>query len=429
MKIAILGAGFTGLSTAFYLKENNEITIFEKENIPGGLAISFQNSKWSWPLEKHYHHFFTNDKEIIKLARKIGYIEKIIYPKSQTSLWYQNRFFNLNSISQILSFSPLSLTNRLRLGIATVFLKILPEKTGYFFEKFTAISLAKFFYGESVYQTIWKPLLQGKFGNNTDEVNGAWLWARIKKRSLKLGYFENGYQGFARQIEKKLLDKKVNINYQTEIKKIEKKQNGKWLIETSSGKFDFDIVISTLPSRLFVKIFPDISKNLKDKIDQLKHLSALNLVLELKKPFLKNIYWLNINEDNYPFLCLVQHTNFIDKKNYDNHHLLYIGNYLAKDHEYLKLSKEDLLQEFLPYLKKINPQFSKNDIVNSYLFPAPFAQPIFTVNYSKLRIFGETPHQNLFIFNLDSVYPWDRGANYAIEGGRKIAELINSRNN
>ena len=36
-KIAIIGAGVSGLSAAHFLKDKYEVTVFEKEDRPGGL--------------------------------------------------------------------------------------------------------------------------------------------------------------------------------------------------------------------------------------------------------------------------------------------------------------------------------------------------------------------------------------------------------
>ncbi len=43
MRIAIIGAGFTGLSAAYDLiKQKHEVVIFEKDTNPGGLAIGYK---------------------------------------------------------------------------------------------------------------------------------------------------------------------------------------------------------------------------------------------------------------------------------------------------------------------------------------------------------------------------------------------------
>ena len=57
MKIGIIGAGFTGLAAAYELVKNGDhVTVFERDNNPGGLALGFKEKKWQWTLEQHYHH-------------------------------------------------------------------------------------------------------------------------------------------------------------------------------------------------------------------------------------------------------------------------------------------------------------------------------------------------------------------------------------
>lgn len=122
-------------------------------------------------------------------------------------------------------------------------------------------------------------------------------------------------------------------------------------------------------------------------------------------------------------MAIVEHTNFMDKKNYNNEHLLYLGNYKPADDEYFKLSKEEMLKKFDPYLKKINSTY-KDSIIDYELFRAPFAQPIIPINYSKIIPPFVTPLNNVYLANIEQVYPWDRGTNYAVELGKKVAKLI-----
>lgn len=73
MKIAIIGAGYAGLTAAYDLgKAGHTVTVYEALPAAGGLAAGFKAPHWEWPLEKFYHHLFTNDDAIIGLAREIG---------------------------------------------------------------------------------------------------------------------------------------------------------------------------------------------------------------------------------------------------------------------------------------------------------------------------------------------------------------------
>jgi protoporphyrinogen oxidase len=134
-------------------------------------------------------------------------------------------------------------------------------------------------------------------------------------------------------------------------------------------------------------------------------------------------YWLNVCDTQAPVLAIVEHTNFMNKSHYNNEHLLYLGNYLPMDHRYFSMTPQALLKEFNTYLQKIRPQYDKH-ILGIKKFTAPFAQPIIPVNYSKKVPPFETPLQNVYLANIQQVYPWDRGTNYAVELGEKIAGLI-----
>lgn len=419
MKIAILGAGFAGLSAAYHLtKKGYQVALFEKDNVPGGLAIGYKEKGWEWSLEKHYHHFFTNDYELINLAKELGLSSSLIYPKSLTSLYFNGQIYPFNTPVDILNFSPLSFLSRLRLGFATVVLKLLPESFGLKLEKYTAFSFARTVFGNNVFNLVWQPLLQSKFGVYASKVNAGWLWARISKRTLHLGYIRGGFQTLAEKLAEKIEENGGKIFYNTAVTRSHLGSPAKVRPFTK-----FDAVISTLPTPVYTKIFSKLPRDFVNKLNSIPHLHALNLVIETKEPFLKNTYWLNINEKGFPFLCVVQHTNFIDKKNYGGNHLLYISNYLPFDHPYFKKTPEELFKIYQPYLKKINPSFLKSYILSLKSFTGPYAQPVFLQGYSKTRPFGEIL-PNLFFANLDSVYPWDRGTNYALGLGRKIAELI-----
>src|SRR3990172_13175922 len=106
MKIAIVGAGFTGLSAAYVLSHRkHKITIFEKEATVGGLASGFKLKEWQWTVEKHYHHWFTSDSYAINLIKELGLGQKLIFPPSVTSIFYGNKIYPFNSPSDFMTFS------------------------------------------------------------------------------------------------------------------------------------------------------------------------------------------------------------------------------------------------------------------------------------------------------------------------------------
>ncbi len=408
MKIAVVGSGFTGLSAALQLSRNNHsVVIFEKEAKPGGLAGTFMLNNWHWHLEKHYHHWFTNDDYALSLIEDLGLKKHLVFPKTLTSVYYSEVSYPFNSPIDVLNFYPLSVLDRIRTGLVLLYLKILPPQLAIKLEKTSACEWLKSWFGDSAYKILWKPLLLGKFGKYMKIVNMAWFWARIKKRTPSLGYLEGGYHKLVEAIVADI-----------------RKHGGKFYFETSFSKQlldKYDKVIVTTPSSVFAEIF-------SAKVTSIPHLHALNLLLVTREKILPDVYWLNINDRRFPFIAVVQQTNLIDSKYYSNQHIAWIANYLPSNHPYLKMSKEQLFKLYLPYLKKINPSFNfELCTLNFELFFGPFAQPVFPIDYSKIKPDFTTPIPNVYLANMDMVYPWDRGTNYAIELGERIANLIDSK--
>jgi protoporphyrinogen oxidase len=421
MRIAIIGAGFTGLSAAYELvKKGHEVVIFEKDSQPGGLAVGYRENGWEWSLEKHYHHMFTNDKNILDLAHEINY--EIITRRPNTSVFVKNRIFQLDSPITVLLFPLLTFFERIRMSAIIAFLKFDPFWKP--LEKYKASEILPKFMGKKAYEMIWEPLFINKFGKYSDNISLAWFWARIKKRTPSLAYPKGGFLSFAEELARQIEKRKGRILFNTEVIALQKNEtiSIKYLNGNVSEEI-FDKAIITTPSFAFLKIAPQLPDEYKESLRKLKSLGATNLILRLKKPFFENnVYWLNVCDKNAPVMAIVEHTNYMDKKFYNGESLVYLGNYKSIEDPYLKMTKEEMLKIFDPYLKKINPNYSKN-IIDYELFKTPFAQPIITTNYSKIIPPFITPLSNVFLANIEQVYPWDRGTNYAVELGQRIAKI------
>lgn len=422
MRIAIIGAGFTGLTAAYRLSSlGYETVVFEKESASGGLAGGFKDKKWTWTLEHHYHHLFTSDKAILNLAKELKH--EIIFSNPKTSILYNNKISQLDSPFSLLNFPFLNIIDKIRTGLTLSYLRL----TNYWkpLEKIYAKEFLIKFMGIKVWLILWQPLFRAKFGHFAAQIPASWFWARIKKRSAILGYPRNGFQSLFLSIQKTAQNHGTQFYFDSPVKNIKIKDNKAIVHTTKSGNQTFDAVIFTLSSSHFIKIAKGLPAKYTQKVKKLKGLGAINLVLSLrKKYFPDDTYWLNINDKNYPFLAIVEHTNFIKTNNYNNEHIIYIANYLEPTHPYFNLDENKLLEIFIPFLKKINPLFKNSWIKKAWKFNSSFAQPIFPLNYSRKLLGHKTPLKNLYLANMQQVYPWDRGTNYAVELGENIANLV-----
>ena len=429
MKIAILGGGFTGLTAAYYLtKEGHQVTVMEKEKVLGGLAAGFKGNDWNWHLERAYHHLFASDHDILNFAKEIGFNGIYFSKPIPSSLFIVNKNLlscPLDTPLDLLKFPLLGLVDKFRAGTVILFLKLSPFLPMY--QKMTSEEFLKKSMGINVWNRLWKQLFRGKFGIYVGIISSSFIWARINKRTKALGYINGGFQSFINFIENRLRSLWVTVLTGCEIKRITK-QGGKFKIDCHSREGGnpednkYDVVISTLPTPVLSKLTSNIfSKEYLSHFNKLKYLHAITLILETDNPILDQTYWLNICTEKIPFMILAQHTNFSDKKNYNNHHLAYVGWYVDRDSKLLKMDKNEILKLVNPSLIILNSKFL---ILNSFLFKAPFAQPIFDQNFVKNMPTFKTPNKNFFIANLDMTYPYDRGTNYAVKLGKQVSELI-----
>ena len=403
MNIAIIGGGFTGLTAAYALaKRGHAVTVFEKDKVLGGLAHGFKNPGWDWRLEAAYHHLFMSDTAIINLISELGLKDKLLIKRPVTATLWGNKPYQFDAPIHLIRFPGLPMVDKLRTGMLALFCKLFP-----FWQLLEGISAETFFRavgGARAWKIIWEPLMYGKFGTLYHQVPASWLWARIKKRSPKLCYIEGGFHTLVRALEKAILRRGGVIQTNAVI---------------SSLPYTFDKILLTTPTQIAKKLAPQLH------YENIPHLHAQMLILETKEPILKDIYWLNITDRSFPFLAVVAHTNMIDKAHYGGHHITYFGNYLPDDHPYLTMTKKQILKKFTPYIKRLNPSFgSKLFTFHFSLFTGFYAQPVHELHYSRRAPKLETPIPGVYLANMDSIYPWDRGTNYAVELGRHAAHEI-----
>lgn len=388
MKIAIVGAGLTGLVAGYRLSQKGHaVTIFEKGNDVGGLMGGFSIGKTS--LEKAYHHIFTTDNHIINLVKELGLLDKLHWYPEKTSLFYNGVVYPFMGAVDLLRFNPLSLLSKIRLGVV----KILLEKDNNW-EKYAnqlAYQWMKKWCGEEGYKVIWEPLLRGKFHEQYKSVSMAWLWARIHTRgnSGKLGYFQGGFRVISDELAKRI--KKSNgeivLNHEVDHKKIAR---------------EFDKVIYTGAAK------------------GIGYLGAVCLIFTSEQS-LSTSYWHNINDNTSPFLAFIQHTNLVDKKQYGNKNVYYMGVYVPHDHRNFIDKDEKIIEEWFEYLKKVFPDFDKRMVDEKWLWRFKNAQHIVTKNYVvPPRKISEKIYQS----NFAQIYPEDRGTNFAVREGELVANEI-----
>ncbi len=431
-RIAIIGGGIAGLTAAYDLLRSAdspiEVTIYEGGAQLGGLAAGFRGrSSWAWPLEHFYHHLFTNDDAIIGLTRELGMADLLEKHRPTTVMHIQGQNYPFDTALRLLRFPKLGFLTKLRMGMVIAFLKYLPFAPWKRYDRILADAWLERWMGKRGYDMVWRPMLQGKFGPYYEQVNLAWFWARIYKRTPKLAYYRGGFQSFVEGLAQKVRSLGGRIVLGTQVQSIRPAPGGGLRVEAlGAAAVVYDAVIATTSPSLLQRIAPDLPADYLGRLEKLNSIGAVVLTVALDRQLLTDgAYWVNLpKREGFPFLALVEHTNMLDPAYYGGDHLLYLGDYLPADHPYFAMDTQALLDEFAPSLKRMNPAFERSWVTGAWKHSARYAQPVPPVGYAAQIPDVHTPLPGLYFASMSQVYPWDRGTNYAVEMGRTVAKLV-----
>lgn len=432
LSVGIIGAGATGIAAAWDLANaGHRVTIYEAGAEIGGLAAGFKAPGWDWHLEKFYHHWFETDTDIKAILQEMNLWDNVIFPRPKTSYWIDGKIYR-SEISPSAVFLPIGPLATARMGAWGAFLKL--KADGLDLEQYTAHEWMLSHMGKAAYDKFFRPLLIGKFGDHYQQVNMAWMWARIRARSLRLGIYKGGFQAALNAMAARVQSAgDVTIHLNTRVERINW-ADGQPVLETGGGAQRYDRVLSTTSPNLLLKMTGDaLADSLYgQQVGALQSIGAVCVVLALDQSLLTDgTYWLNLpatsadkRSNRFPFLALVEHTNWLPRQHYGDDVIVYCGDYVPADHEYFTLSEDELTRRFVDVLHHFNADFRPSWIKRSWVFRAPYAQPVPGVNHSKNIPPLKTPMPGVYWASMSQVYPWDRGTNFAVEMGRRVAGQI-----
>ncbi|HEU5452112.1 MAG TPA: NAD(P)/FAD-dependent oxidoreductase [Terriglobales bacterium] len=425
----IVGAGFTGLSAGLELsRQGYRVRILERDDEAGGLAGSFRVG--TERLEKFYHHWFTSDIHIMELIRSLGCEDRILERPTRTGMYYAHRFFRLSTPRDVLGFTPLSFVNRLRLGyVALAARRVKDWKT---LEDTTAKEWLLKHCGEQVYRVVWEPLLVGKFGAHADEVSAVWFWNKLKLRGGSRGkagqevlaYYRGGFAALADEIVKEIRHRGGEVLLNTSVHAVMAGEGKATGLRTSRGMMEADAVLLTTPLPVAAKLLHECcSPAYLASLNQIRHLSNICIVLELSRS-LSSTYWLNVNDPSFPFVAVIEHTNFEPASTYAGRHIVYLSKYLPPEDALYRMNDGDATQFAVAALGRMFPDFAAEWVTNSTVWRADYSQPIVGRHHSRLVPDMRAEVEGVFLATMAQIYPEDRGTNYAVRSGKEVASLI-----
>jgi len=430
--IGIVGGGMAGLTAALRLaKAGHRVTLWERDQALGGLARAFPVE--GTYLEHFYHHLFQSDKDIVALIDELGIGDHLAWLPSNVGYFADGKIWPLNGAVDLLKLGFIPFQDRVRLGLVTAYLQRVKDWQR--FERVTADAWLRRALGQRAYERTLGAQLKAKFGSYQDQVAMVWFWGKIWLRTTsrrspldqeKLGYIRGSFNVLIDALSEAARAAGADLRPGQSPTELRQAESG-WdvLFGDAAPAEHVDAVIATVPSPIFSNLAPALPDDYRAKLLGLTNEAAVVAILQLDRP-LTDIYWLNVADPDLPFTAVIEQTNFIGPEHYNGKRFVYLSKYMEPDHPYFTLPDDDLIAAYVPALKRINPGFDPSWIERTWVFRARAAQPIVTLNYgAKIPDHG-TPLPGLYLANMSQIYPEDRGTNYSVRLGNRIAALVGS---
>ena len=432
-RIGIIGGGYAGLTAAYELqKQGHAVSVLEKYGQWGGQAATLP--LLDTRIEYFYHHLFGSDTYILGLMEELGIDDQLRWIESKVGFYYAGQIYDFVTPLDLLRFKPLSLPNRVKLGLMYLYLQRVDDWQR--LEQISAKDWIQRYMGSEIYEKVWGPLLRGKFGELADQVSMTWLWGKIKVRGSsrqgatakeKLAYPQGSFEIITQALLDRLRAGGADLRLRQEVLALATDPDNPRRVTgvvTESETIPFDLVIATVPGYNLLQIAPPaLEGDYADRLRSVRYQAALVLLL-VSKQSLSRIYWMNIADRTLPFVGVIEHTNYIPPSEYQGRHLIYVSNYLEQDDPRFEMKADELFEIYAPHLKRINPVFAPEWIEKKIVLRAEAGQPVITRNYSQRVPPHRTPLEGLYLANTLQIYPEDRGTNYSVWLGQKISQVV-----
>jgi protoporphyrinogen oxidase len=425
----VIGAGFAGLSAAHRLASAGfSVSVLEADATVGGLAGAFETG--GERLDRFYHHWFTSDKHVLGLIDSLGLQSEIVSSPTNTGVYYANKIFKLSTPLDLLKFEALPFLDRLRLGFFTLRVRAVKDWAALEYE--TAAAWLRRLGGYRVFKVVWEPLLKGKFGPYAEEISAVWFWNKLKLRGGSRGsggeerllYLKGSFARLADSTASAICSLGGVVHTHRPVERIERTHDGCWTASGTWGQLEADRLVVTTALPLFADMIKDWAETeYLQRLRRIQYLANLCLVLRLDRS-LSSTYWLNVNDTSFPYVGVIEHTNFEHPDAYGGDHVVYLSKYLPVTDQMYAMSDQEVFEYSLPYLKRMFPLFESAWVRKFHVWRARWAQPVVERNYSKLIPGEDGPAPGLHICSMAQIYPEDRGTNYAIRQGVNLAERL-----
>jgi len=420
MKFKIIGAGPMGLMAAMELvKHGHEVDVYERDDRIGGMSASFDFD--GLEIERYYHFICKTDFPLFDLLAELGLSDKLRWTDTKMGFFYNGKLYKWGTPFALLAFDGLGLISKLRYGLHAMYTKGIKDWRP--FDRKLAKPWIRRWVGKRAYNVLWKCLFDLKLFEHGDEISAAWIGTRIKRVALSrrnlmqesMGYLEGGSTTLLKAMERFIVDHGGRIHLKSGIDRINVTEGRVTSIQVGAEQQPCESVISTAPIQYVPRLAPDLPAAFIERINRIQNIPVACVILKLNRPLTEN-FWMNINDPTIEIPGLIEYTNL----NRMSPSIIYAPFYMPKTHPKWSHSNDQLIEEVIGYLRKLNPAFTPEWVLSRHCHRYEFAQTICPPGFYEILPPMKTPITGFYIADTSYYYPEDRSINESIAVAHKL---------
>ncbi len=431
MKVAIIGGGAAGLSAGFELaKAGVNVALFERDPVLGGLAGSFLLD--GGYVEKFYHFICLHDHTYRDTLKELGLHHLLRWKYTDMGQFYNGRLYSFGRPLDLFRFPALTWKDRIRFAFNIMRIKSAPWEDWKKIENASVDDWLKQTFGTNVYDSLHEPMVRLKFGEYKTKLSAAWMWARIHRlgrsrtkirQREKVGYVQGGSQIIMDALGDEIRKRGGSITLNASVEKLLPGQDtGPGILVNGKEQF-FDAVVSTVPLPAFLRLVPEsFEGEYWTHLKNIESIGVLCVFLRLTKSF-SRFFWTNISDPRVQLAGIIEYTNLNPLPHLGGDSIMYLPQYISTNLPKFRASNEDIISEYLGYLKIINPDFSEKHIKQAMVFRERYAQPICEVGFTRDMPDMRTPVPRLYLTDSSQLHPDDRTISNSLGLGKRAASL------
>lgn len=426
-EVIILGAGLSGLSAAYHLKENYEV--YEKEEKVGGLCRSINIDDFLFDYGPHI--LFPKDQYVARLIKRL--LGKNLHIQSREA-WIYHKFCDVYTrfpFQSHLYSLPVPIVKDCILGFFNTLKKQDKKPKNY-------AEWIIWNFGEGIAEHLMIPYARKIWTIHPKNMNFEWVWNRVPRLSMEelldgalqdnprlFGFnteFWYPLHGAIEGLPPSFLSKVKNVHLRKEATKVYLRK--KCVEFSNKSKVFYEKLISTLPLPDIIKSIDNVPTEVKKAARDLMNNSVYCVNLGIKREKISPYHYIYFYEPDFLFhrisfpMNLSPHTTPRGCSSVTTE---------ISHSRYKKISRQNIIERVIEDLIKAKILFPDDKIVVSDVVDIKCAYVIYDLNHrknvKKIHNFLRKHH----IFPCGRFGEWEYfNMDHSISSGQRIAEEINN---